>query len=76
MCTMKISFQVRNPSLLISKINIESFYTLLYIISLLSPAFSLLSLNRIKPKKARNSLPIQRKAVLLQADYYHKMIRD
>ena len=27
-------------------------------------------------KKARNSLPIQRKAVLLQADYYHKKIRD
>jgi len=35
-----------------------------------------LSFNPINPKKARNSLPIQRKAVLLQADYYHKMIRD
>ncbi|WP_297284716.1 hypothetical protein [Bacteroides sp.] len=32
--------------------------------------------NRINPKKGRNCLPIQRKAVLLQADYYHKMIRD
>jgi len=38
--------------------------------------FLALSLSRIKPKKTGNSLPIQRKAVLLQADYYHKMIRD
>ncbi|WP_229091004.1 hypothetical protein, partial [Bacteroides finegoldii] len=35
-----------------------------------------LSFNRINPKKGRICLPIQRKAVLLQADYYHKMIRD
>ncbi len=37
---------------------------------------STLLFSRIKPKKAGNSLPIQRKAVLLQADYYQKMIRD
>jgi hypothetical protein len=35
-----------------------------------------LSFNLINPKKDRNTLPIQRKAVLLQADYYHKRIRD
>jgi len=35
-----------------------------------------LSINRINPKKERNSLLFQRKAVLLQADYYHIMIRD
>ncbi|EXY98749.1 hypothetical protein M074_4039 [Bacteroides fragilis str. DS-166] len=35
-----------------------------------------LVINRINPKKDRNSLPIQRKAVLLQADYYLKRIRD
>jgi hypothetical protein len=44
----------------------------------LSSGNSLFSLlfNRINPKKGRICLPIQRKAVLLQADYYHKMIRD
>ena len=36
----------------------------------------LLLVNSINPKKERNSLLSQRKAVLLQADYYHKRIRD
>ncbi len=41
-----------------------------------SPCCSSLCVNPINLKKGRICLPIQRKAVLLQADYYLKRIKD